>query len=627
MLEDCHWLDPLSHDLLEATGRAIFDLPVLILLTYRPVQLSRSQALRVNRLPHFTEIVLAEFAPEEAARLIGLKLEQFFGPQGAVPTGFVERITARAEGNPFYIEELLNYLQDRGADPRDQRSLEQIELPASLHSLILSRIDQLSERQVITLKVASVIGRLFRAAMLWGAYPQLGDHGEILVDLENLSRVDLMAPEPAEPELTYLFKHVITQEVTYESLPYATRASLHEQIGGFIETAFPNASDQYVDLLAFHFERSQNDEKKRKYLIQAGQAAQRNYANAAAIDYYRRALPLLSEAGRGAILLRLGQVLELVGQWSEAGEIYRQALELASHLGDHPAHARCQIAIGELLRKQSRYEEADGWLRQAQTAFEALGDRTGAGQALHGAGTLAAQQGDYDTARARYEQSLEIRRALDDRPSIASLLSNLGILARFRGDLVQARALHEEGLAIRRELGDRWAIANSLNNLGNVALDQGHYSGARSRLEEAVSLLREAGDRWAIANSLNNLGNVARTQGDYPAAARLYDESLAIYREFDDRRALAYLMEDIGSLAAVQGLTERALTLVSFAAGLRKTTGSPLSPAEEEKLDQMMAPARESLDPISLALTMQRGRSMTLEQAIDYASDNTVAEL
>jgi predicted ATPase len=246
----------------------------------------------------------------------------------------VERITARAEGNPFYIEELLNYLQDRGADPRDLRSLEQIELPTSLHSLILSRIDQLSERQVITLKVASVIGRLFRAAMLWGAYPQLGDHGQILFDLENLSRIDLMAPEPAEPELTYLFKHIITQEVTYESLPYATRAALHEQIGGFIETSFPTAIDQYVDLLAFHFERGQNDEKKRKYLVQAGQAAQANYANIAAIDYYRRALPLLSAAERGAVLLKLGQVLELVGQWGEAGEIYRQALELAEQSGD-----------------------------------------------------------------------------------------------------------------------------------------------------------------------------------------------------------------------------------------------------------------------------------------------------
>jgi tetratricopeptide (TPR) repeat protein len=435
-----------------------------------------------------------------------------------------------------------------------------------------------------------------------------------------------MAPEPAEPELTYLFKHIITQEVTYESLPYATRAALHGQIGGFIEASFPTTLDQYVDLLAFHFERSQNDEKKRKYLVQAGLAAQANYANAAAIDYYRRALPLLSAAERGAVLLRLGQVLELVGQWPEASETYRQALELARQLDDQTAQARCQIAIGELLRKQSRYEEAAGWLKQAQAAFEALGDRAGAGQALHGAGTLAAQQGDYETARACYEQSLEIRRALDDRPHIASLLSNLGILARFRGDLGKALAFHEEGLAIRRELGDRWAIANSLNNLGNVALDQDDYSGARSRLEEAVTLLREIGDRWAIANSLNNLGNVARTQGDYPAAARLYGESLAIYREFDDRRALAYLLEDIGGLAAVQGQAERGLTLAAFAAGLRKTTGSPLSPAEEEKLDQMMAPARQSLDPISLALTMQRGRSMTLEQAIDYASDNTVGE-
>ena len=133
----------------------------------------------------------------------------------------ISRITNRAEGNPFYIEELLNYLHDRGIDPHDAQALQKLDLPTSLHSLILSRIDQLTESQKSTIKVASVIGRLFRAGMLWGVYPQLGNEQQIKIDLEILSQLDLTPLDSAEPELIYLFKNIVTQEVAYESLPYA----------------------------------------------------------------------------------------------------------------------------------------------------------------------------------------------------------------------------------------------------------------------------------------------------------------------------------------------------------------------------------------------------------------------
>ena len=99
--------------------------------------------------------------------------------------------------------------------------------------------------------------------MLLGIYPQLGDQQRVIFDLETLSRVNLTELEAADPEFTYLFKHVITQEVTYESLPYATRAVLHEEVGKLIEHSSPDMLDPYIDLLAFHYERSNNEAKKR----------------------------------------------------------------------------------------------------------------------------------------------------------------------------------------------------------------------------------------------------------------------------------------------------------------------------------------------------------------------------
>ena len=477
-------------------------------------------------------------------------------------------------------------------------------------------MDQLTERQQVTVKVASVIGRLFPAAMVWGAYPQLGSYEEVAADLQVLSELDIAPLDTPEPELTYLFKHIITQEVAYESLLHATRAMLHEQIGLFIERTHPERLDEQVNLLAFHFERSENQDKKRAYLLWAGEAAQADYANEAAIDYYEKVVPLLSASERGSVLLKLGRVHELTGQWDQAGGAYREALGLAIEAGDSQGKARCETAIGELYRKQGQYEEATGWLTRARAGFEALGDETGLGQVLHYAGTVADQQGDFTSARALWQESLAIRLRLDERSAIGGLLSNLGIEAARQGDLNSAWTLMQESLAVPRGIDDRWAIAVTLNNIGFLALLQGRVDDARPPLEEAVALQREVGDRWMIGNALNNLGNVARDQGDYGHARTLYAESMSIYRVLGDKCALAYLLEDTGRLAALQGEAHRALCLAGAAATLRDEIGAPLTASETEQLESALAPAREALGNAAQS-AFAEGRAMSLPAAID----------
>ena len=155
---------------------------------------------------------------------------------GAISDTLVQRLAQQAEGNPFYLEELVNYIGDRALDPSDPHALSQLELPSSVQSLVLTRLDQLGERQKTLLKVASVLGRVFRVGWLIGVYPDLGLPDEIRDDLVLLSQQNLTAHDPAEPELTYFFKHIITHGVIYDSLLHMLRTSLHEQIGRFIET-------------------------------------------------------------------------------------------------------------------------------------------------------------------------------------------------------------------------------------------------------------------------------------------------------------------------------------------------------------------------------------------------------
>ncbi|MCP4422186.1 MAG: AAA family ATPase, partial [Chloroflexi bacterium] len=357
VLEDCHWLDDLSRDLVKTVSEKIDNLPIMLLLVYRPFDSVQEQSLPVTQLEHFTQIGLAEFSDEETGQLVTLKLGQFFGAETAVPQNLLTRITKQATGNPFYIEEMLNYLHDLGVDIRETAVLDKIELPTSITALVLSRIDQLNESQQLTIKVASVIGRLFRVSMLWGVYPNLSLMG-VQKNLELLSHLELTPMDTPEPELTYLFKHIVTQQVAYDSLLFATRATLHEQIGLYIEHTYADNLPQYLNLLAFHFEHSNNEEKKQTYLIQAGEAAQADYANQAAIVYFTKALPLLTGTDEIDLLLKLGKARELTGDWEGAGEAYETAVSIAAKLDDQALLAWGQTALGELWRKRNEYETA-----------------------------------------------------------------------------------------------------------------------------------------------------------------------------------------------------------------------------------------------------------------------------
>jgi tetratricopeptide (TPR) repeat protein len=621
VLEDSHWLDPLSRDLLEGVARGIAAVPVLVLLAYRPPESPAQRVPDLRALPHFLELALSELPRGEAEQLLLMRLAELFGPTAQPSLPGVERLLARAQGNPFYIEELLRLLQDQGVDPGRAEALEQLELPNSLHSLILSRIDRLLESQRITLKVASVIGRLFPAAALWGINARLSEP-QVRADLASLARLELTVEDQPEPALVYLFRHVVTQEVAYESLAYGTRAALHNEIGLFLEAQGPEAVVRQVDLLAFHFDRGENAAKRRHYLLKAGEAAQARYANAAAISYYQRALPLLEPAEQVTVRLKLGRVLELVGNWIEASRNHDAALALATRLGDVRAQAAVHAARGELHRKRGQYAEATASLGRARTLYGEVNDGAGIAEVFQVLGSVAGQQGNYDEAFGLYRQSLEIRRRLGDKTGIASLFSNLGIIAWFSGHFDEARAYYESALGIRREAGDRWAIANSLNNLGLVLRDLGETAEARSLLEQGLQIGREIGDRWSVANTLSSLGDVALSQNDLAAARGFLLESLTIGRELNDRHGLTFLLEYFAVLAAKRQRPETAETLVGAASALRAALGAPLSPTEQARLDASLADASARLGTAARDALRQAGRDLGEERAMDLAVES-----
>lgn len=603
MLDDCHWIDALSADLLEVVARSVAALPVLVILTYRPGSFSAPD------LPHTSVMELDRLDRDSCRQLVCNRLAELYGPEQVLPDVLLDRLTDRAEGNAFYLEELVNYLHAEGTD-LSVGGMASLELPASLSSLLLSRIDTLTESPRRTLKVASVVGREFGVPVLTGAYPELGPKRQVNSNLKRLCTYELVV---AEANDAYAFKHALIRDAAYESLPFALRSTLHGRIGTWLEVAEPDG----LDLLAHHFWHSTDEAKKREYLLRAGEAAQSRFANAAAVDYFQRLVPLVSEEERPEVLLKLGAVLELRGDWAQAEAVYTEALELAGARGQTALAARARTARAEPVRKQGRFNEAVEELARAGHDFEVVGDQAGLGRIAHLRGTIAAQTGNYLEARAQYEQSLAIRMELGDRRGEASLLSNLAIVAEYEGDYEGAQELNAQALDLRTQVDDRWGIGVSRNNSGMVAYLRKDFEASRAHLEEALRLELEVGDLWMVAMARHNLGNTTRELGDRAATARHYADALATFAVLGDKWAQPIVLEDVAIMASAED-PRAALQLEGAAEALREAIGSPREAARQGELDERLGLAGDVLGP-DADQARSEGRQLAPEAVLELA--------
>ncbi len=616
VLEDCHWIDELSRDLLGVLARAADGMPVLFVLAYRP-ETEPGGGLGVERLAGFSELVLDRMEPDEVAQLARSKMEQLVGGRTTVSDALVELVAARSDGNPFYVEELLNFIVASGIDASDPSAVEAIDLPQSLHTLVLSRIDAAAEGPRRTLKVASVIGRVFPAPMLPATYEELGSLPSVLGHLDALRTLDLVVLDREEDQ-AWMFKHVVTQEVAYESLPFALRAILHGRVAEHLERTGAGDLERHVPLLEHHYYRSNLEDKRREYLWRAAEAAQSSYANKAAVEYYERLVPLLEDEECMRARLALGKAYELTGDWARAAEIDELALSLARAIGHQRGEAEALAALAEVARKQGRYDEASAHVDEARALFTRLNDEVGIGVVLHLSGTIAAQRGEYENARARYLESFRIRERHGDRDQLGRLLSNLAIVAEYAADFGESRRLNEEALAIRTAVGDRWAIALSLNNLAVIDLYERRFAEAAERYEESVRLAREVGDPWLLSLAFFNLGKARRGLGDTDRARQIFAESIRAFGRLDDPYDLAEVIEDVAVIAA-EADPATGLELLGAADRMRADIGAARPVARGAELEAELRAARAALGEPEAAAAFGRGLEREAAAAVDLA--------
>jgi class 3 adenylate cyclase/predicted ATPase len=574
-LDDCHWIDPASYELLEFLGQRIADQPVLLLVIARPPAGDSSPLASLSRLPRFTELRLDELAGVDAELLVSLRLRQRYSADIAIAPEVVDRITQQGEGNPFYLEELVNYLHSRGIDPGDPNALAVVELPDGLQRLVMARIDRLSEGEKATIKVASVIGRWCRARWIAESYPPAGRPEEIANHLERLHELDLMPLRVAAPEREYQFKHAITQEVAYQSLTFQLREALHERVGLFIERTYPDRLAQYVDMLAHHYGRTRRIDKQRHWFRAAGDAAKAAFANEAAVGYYERLLPLLHDDQTGQVLLELGGVWHLTGRWTEAEGAFRRAMQVASFAGQRDVLAASQRDLGDLLRNTESYAEAVNWLTRAGEEFERLGDRQGLSDTLDRIAFALYQQGAYEEALAAAERHLAMAREADDVAGVSIALNFIGLVRLNTGESEAALALLQEALDTATRAGDRRCLLHAAGNLGLAHWRYGEHVRAVACCHQALLIAQEMGDRQVAALNIGNLGAVYRDQGNHEQAIRCFVHALRIAVELGDWTSVADQVACLATTAAARAQDGQAEQLFGLAIDLARLLDAP----------------------------------------------------
>ncbi|MGZ5349090.1 MAG: ABC transporter substrate-binding protein [Actinomycetota bacterium] len=329
-LEDLHWADATSVQLLERLLGDTEHAALLLVLTMRPER--DHPAWRVKEeaardLPHRSREIALEALSGDAGREL---LDALIGV-GTLPPEMARRILEPAEGNPFFLEELVRSLADAGALVREGDIWRfdhavPIEIPPTVEKVILSRIDRLSPDAHTTLTAASVLGRQFGLPMLEALVPRDDGAPDALTELQ---RLDLIREARRWPEPEYRFKHALIQEAAYRTLVRQDRERLHRTAATWLEERSGDRRDEVAGLLAHHWLGAADEDKAVAYLTRAGALARQEYALDEAVGHYRELLPLLERRGErqevALVLFKLALALHMSLRFAEANDAYRRA--------------------------------------------------------------------------------------------------------------------------------------------------------------------------------------------------------------------------------------------------------------------------------------------------------------
>ena len=594
-LDDLHWADDASLDFLAYLSQVAHAVPMLIVGLTRPTLFERRSDW-IGATPH-ERIDLAPLGKDPSRELVDELLKKL----PSIPSALRELVSGGAEGNPFYMEELVKMLIDQGtietggeAWHLDSEKLLATKVPATLTGILQARLDGLPAAERRALQEASVIGLVFWDQALAALDATAAE------SLPSLARRELALPRP-DAALAgmreYAFKHQLLHQVTYETVLKRARRDLHARAADWFAGLTDARASEFLGVAARHYAEAGDEAKAVEYFTRAAEQAKDRFAHETALDLIGEALAridrLVEPSARSRLEWRLLDARERTFDIQGRREAQATDLDrldaLALELRDPGLQADLAWRRAHRALRMGDWRGTEAAARRSLALAEAAGDAVRRLQAQRLLAVAVGTLGDLEAGRQMAADGLAEAQALGLRAIEAGFLNALCLQAEQSGDSVGVLAFVQQGLAISQELGDRRAEMITRSNLAVGMARFGAFERARAEAEEALTLARALGDRVFESVALGTLSETTLPLGD-------------------DALALAYAMAALDIAVETQGKQDELLALLCLG-GAELTLGRPEDAATSfaraaelaEFVGQDLQDARAGLARVALA--------------------------
>src|SRR5262245_19960548 len=519
VLEDVHWVDAATEEWVARLADRLATQPVLLVMTYRP---GYTPPLADHTF--YTRLALTTLSAADSRRMTRELLRS-----DDVPADLETTIVQKAEGNPFFVEELVRSVEELGVVRREgarlviARPLDAALVPDTIQDVVTARIDRLGDAPRRALRVAAVIGREFPRRLL----DKVVDGDAPLDDLlRELRAVELIQEQRLFPEVSYAFKHALTHEVAYASIPAEERRTLHRRIAQALEVLDGDRQAEVAGVLARHYLAAEDWEPALVHLVRAAEAAARAFATRDALALYDEALEAAARVpGAGEHLMEIHQARSalffVVSDFERSRDAAARARELAHAAGDA---TREGVALAAMAWAATWARDLDGAVRHAREAIE-VAEPAGAESVLARAqftiGFVRGGTGGVEEGTSALEQALAASRQSGDRVHHSLALTVAGLIKNWEGEFSSADLLQAEALTIARRHNLLVPLLFNAFLHGLTLTGKGDYAAALATFHEGLDLSEKVGDEVIQLRLLNCLGWLHYELGDLDRAEEL----------------------------------------------------------------------------------------------------------
>lgn len=621
MLDDLHWADTGSLDALSYLFENLPPfVPLMALTVTRPLLYDRYPKWGQN-IASFRSLQLEALSKEDSRHLVNQILQKV--PE--LPSAISELVVGGAEGNPFYLEELVRMLIDAQViRPQenhwriDLTRLATVHVPHTLTEVIQSRLDNLPTIERATLQLGSVVGRVFwdqAVVELQGGQ----EREKILGAISRLKLKDLVferRPSNFSGVREYIFKHHLLREVTYNTMVKRQRAASHIATANWLISISGERRGEYLPQIADHFEKGGDFPKAAAILAEAADRALNLSALAEATSFFERALDLFSRqdhpVAEHLIPLEIGLAKTLMyrGEYAQAQTHASKALTLARQANMDEMVSESLIQLAQLDLYLGDYRAARVDLTQALTLARRGNVRPTMARALTMLGTAEWRLGNLRAAQEYFSTGYEIAQVIGDNESVLMGLNGLGVVAGALGNPTAEEDYYQRTFRLAVSIGNRERAATALNNLGAQAGEQGQWQKAWDYYVHALETSRETGAQTGLALRQINLGYAGIKLGRIDEARQYLREGAALARRIGTLPVMISAIIYFALLAYTLGDVERALQLF----GLVKA--NPVYDSEAEREVQIFL-AQWQLDPVRVQAGLESGATLNFDVVLD----------